>query len=324
MPSIVTHYLFSEDVYEKSSKDIHEILKNQKQIYHIFAQSFDNLFYYNLLLPKKGKEIRKLGNTAQRIHIDTYFKNIILAIKKTKMEKNPEILAYLYGSLAHYILDRNCHPFVIYHAGHFDPKKPNYKYRGKHAQIEVNIDAVLFEEKTMIPLYQAKLGHILLPKIRFSSQLKEILTTVYQQTFHVSNMAQIYEKSVRQGHYILRFFVTDHFGIKKKCYQLFDFLFFRNPQKYQNLSFYIRRKNENYLNRYHHKWCNPVDKKRISTLSFDDLYEKALIETNEIFEATNKVLHNKLSIKNYLKIIEKRSYVTGLDWQQKTELKYFK
>ena len=77
MPSIVTHYLFSEDVYEKSSKDIHEILKNQKQIYHIFAQSFDNLFYYNLLLPKKGKEIRKLGNTAQRIHIDTYFKNII-------------------------------------------------------------------------------------------------------------------------------------------------------------------------------------------------------------------------------------------------------
>ena len=64
MPSIVTHYLFSEDVKNSLSNNIAQKLNQANDIYHIFAQSFDNLFYYNLLNFKSGKKVRKFGNTA--------------------------------------------------------------------------------------------------------------------------------------------------------------------------------------------------------------------------------------------------------------------
>lgn len=55
MPSIVTHYLFSEDVLTKAPQELqNKILKSHK-LYNIFAQSFDNLFYYNLLNFKREK-----------------------------------------------------------------------------------------------------------------------------------------------------------------------------------------------------------------------------------------------------------------------------
>ena len=60
MPSIVTHYLFSEQVLEKTTNKIKRQIEPNVNLYHIFAQSFDNLFYYNLLNLKKGKHINTL------------------------------------------------------------------------------------------------------------------------------------------------------------------------------------------------------------------------------------------------------------------------
>lgn len=324
MPSIVTHYLFSEEVKNKSSKNIQENLNKAKEIYNIFAQSFDNFFYYNLLTPKKGKEIRKFGNLAQRENINLYFKNIILEIKKKKLQKNPEILAYLYGSLTHYILDSNCHPFVIFHAGWIDEEHPNYKYRGNHEKIEVNIDAILYQEKTGNPLFKAKLGNTLLPKIKFSPLLIDTLNHVFKNTWNQENLGKIYEKSTLQGHYILKYLVTDHHGMKKSSYKLFDLIFSKNKTKYQNLSFYIKNPKIEIMNRKHELWSNPVDNTLTSFESFDDLYQKAIKETLKIFDLTEKVLNETINLENYLQILGNKSYTTGLDWNKKEKFQYFK
>ena len=62
MPSIVTHYLFAKDVLKCN------YLQEKISIphYFIFAQSFDNLFYYKFLTPWKGKDIRNFGEDAQK------------------------------------------------------------------------------------------------------------------------------------------------------------------------------------------------------------------------------------------------------------------
>ena len=324
MPSIVTHYLFSEDVKNKTNDKIKQELNKSKEIYHIFAQSFDNFFYYNLLTPKKGKEIRKFGNLAQREKVNTYFKNIILEIKNKNLEQNTEILAYLYGSLTHYILDSNCHPFVIYNAGWMDDENPNYKYRGRHEEIEVAIDAILYEEKKKMPLYQANIGSTLLPKITFSQDLKNTLNIVFKKTWNQDNLGTIYEKSTRQGHYILKYLVTDHHGLKKSSYKLFDKIFKKNKTKYQNLSFYIKNPNIDVLNRKHELWLNPVNNNITSHESFDDLYQKAIKEAISIFDLTDKVLNNKINIEDYLNILGNKSYTTGLDCSLKEKFQYFK
>lgn len=137
-------------------------------------------------------------------------------------------------------------------------------------------------------------------------------------------MGTIYEKSTQQGHTILKYFVTDHFGIKKAAYSLFDAIFSKNKTKYQYLSFYIKNPNKNYLNRNHNIWYNPTNKSIKSQDSFDELYQKSLKETLYIFNLTNKVMNNTITLENYLKKLGNRSYATGLDCNLKENFKYFK
>lgn len=311
-------------VRNQTIPNIQKKLNQQIEIYHIFAQSFDNLFYYNLLNWKKGKEIRKYGSTNQQKHCAEYFQNIIQNIKKLNLQNDSEILAYLYGSLTHYVLDRNCHPFIIYQAGWINKEKPNYQYRGNHEKIEVSIDAILWQEKTDKPLYKESLSNFLLPKIKFTKKLKDLITLTYQQTFKQENMGTIYEKSTNQGHYILKYFVTDHTGAKKRMYKIFDRIFFKNTTMYQYLSFHIQKPDINILNRSHETWYHPTDNTQKYTSSFDDLIKKALNEALELFEETNKALQNKVSLTEYLKKLKNLSYTTGIDWRKNVKMKYFK
>jgi len=324
MPSIVTHYLFAEDVLNHSTNKIQQELTNSIELYHIFAQSFDNLFYYNLLNIKKGNKIRKFGNLAQRQNTALYFQNIIINIKKNHLENNSEALAYLYGSLTHYLLDSHCHPFIIFQAGWIDEENPKFKYRGNHEEIEVNIDAILYQEKKKRPLYQAKLSNILLPKVKFSKELKELMNQTFLETFQKEKIGEIYEKSTNQGHNILKYFVTDHLGIKKESYKIFDAIFFKNKTKYQNLSFYVKNPKIAFLNRTHELWSNPINNALTSTESFDELYQKALNKALEIFALTDKILNNQIQLNDYLKRLGNNSYTTGLDCKIKENYRYFK
>lgn len=324
MPSIVTHYLFSEQVLEKTTNKIKRQIEPNVNLYHIFAQSFDNLFYYNLLNLKKGKQIREYGTKNQREKCAEYFKHIIQNIIEQNLQNNSDILAYLYGSLTHYILDRNCHPFIIYQAGWIDSKNPNYKYRGNHEKIEVSIDALLWKEKKNTELHKTKLHNTLLPKVNFSKELNKLITQTYEQTFNQKNMGNIYETSTRQGHFILKYFVTDKTGLKKIAYKLFDKLFDKNTTMYQYLSFHNKNPDTNILNRNHNTWNHPTNSLKKYQTSFDDLYQKALKETLEIFIETDNVLQKKISITKYLQTLKDVSYTTGLDWKQKQDMKFFK
>lgn len=133
----MTHHLFANDVKEKLLQE--NISINEENLFHIFAQSFDNLFYYKFLTPWKGKKIRSLGNSAQKEKVNLYFKNIIEYVENTNYISD-ELKAYLYGSICHYILDSTCHPYIFYFTG--DPKI-NRKYRGQHEKMEVNLDAYM-------------------------------------------------------------------------------------------------------------------------------------------------------------------------------------
>ena len=314
MPSIVTHHLFAKDVLTKNKN-----ININQNVYYIFTQSFDNLFYYNFFMPFLGNKIKKLGRNAQKQNVNKYFKNIIQYIKNNNLTTNEDLLAYLYGSYCHYVLDSYCHPYIIYNTGAIEN---NIKYRGNHEQMETMIDAILYKEKTGNDLKNAKLANILLPKIKFSNELKNCLNNVFFKTFKINNIGPIYEKSYKTGNFILKYFVTDKTGIKKQIYKIKDI--FGNGKKYQHLSFHISKLNMEVLNENHLNWLNPANKNIIKNNSFKELYEKALLKVNNIIVQTELYFKNKISLNTLLNIIGNNSYVTGLDCNNFNSLLYFK
>ena len=321
MPSIVTHHYFAKDVFEELPREIKNSFNSSLDIYYLFAQSFDNLFYYKFFTPWQGREIRKLGTKAQQTKVNLYFKNILNEITNLDLKNNSEVLAYLYGSICHYCLDSTAHPFIIYESGHIDADK---KYRGNHEKVEVTIDAYIYEKKERKPLRKENLANQLLPKKIFPKPLKEVLTNVYKSTFHFQNMAEIYEKSIHTGNFLLNYFVTDRTGFKKILYTIKDTLSFESKRRYANLSFHVTKIQEDYLNKNHTPWHHPVTNE-IHHDSFEDLYNQALQKAKVLITEIHTYLHsNHKDIKQLLQIIGNLSYATGLDCNQKKPLSYFK
>ena len=140
MPSILTHYSFAKDVYNKL--DAKTKNRTDEETMEIFAQSFDYFFYYNVFDFKNRKMIHDLGKTAHRSNTQLYFINIIKYIVKNNLQENKEVMGYLYGSLTHYTLDTICHPFIFFKTGvYYKNMKATAKYRGMHTKVEKNIDA---------------------------------------------------------------------------------------------------------------------------------------------------------------------------------------
>ena len=312
MPSIVTHHLFARDCLKGFESLV------DKDIYYVFAQSFDNLFYYHFFTSLKN-EVKKVGGIAQRTKTNDYFLNILNYIKEHNLRNDKEVIGYLFGSICHYALDSTCHPFVIYQSGTTDA---DYKYRGGHEKMEVMIDAIMYEKKIGKPLYKENLADTLLPKKKFKKDLEKTIDYAFKKTFGIDNMGLLYQESYHTGNFILKYFVTDKLGIKKPIYKIKDL--FGKGRMYQYLSFHIVKLDKSFLNLEKEEWCYPTLKEKKKKSSFLELYDEAMNFAIQLFKGCLKYLNNEIK-EDKLKILFKDlSYVTGLDWHLENKMQYFK
>ena len=176
MPSIVTHHLFAKDCLKGYEKKVN------KDVYSIFAQSFDNLAYYHFFTGFNNK-VKMAGKIAQSTKTNEYFINLLNYIRDNDLKNDKEVIGYLFGSICHYALDSTCHPFVVYETGSVNIHP---KYRGGHEKMEVMIDAIMYEEKEHKPLYKESLSNVLLPKIKFTNNLKDTINYTFNKTFELN------------------------------------------------------------------------------------------------------------------------------------------
>ena len=315
MPSIVTHHLFAKDVYRSFERKV------SYPHFLIFAQSFDNLFYYQFLTPWTGSDIRQLGNIGQHQKVNNFFENIISFIDNNNLQNNQEVMAFLYGCLCHYILDSTCHPYVFYYT-----KSPaiDKSYRGHHEKMEVNLDAYMLWKKEKKILRKENMADSLLPKIKFSESLYQLINYVFSKTFAVDFMGEKYHSSVNTGNFLIKYFVTDKTGLKKQLYKIKDFLCFWSGRRYEFLSFYVTKIFSEYLNDEHEIWCNPWNNEITSTQSFEELYEEALQKMLDLILDLEKYWNKQITKDELLEIIGDNSYASGLPWRISKEMKYFK
>ena len=313
MPATYTHHVFTKDVYKALKFDIKQ--KFDPNMFDLFGKSFDALFFYK----------PRLGSYAHKNQVNSYFANIIYYLRKNNFIDHKELLSYLYGSICHYVLDSTVHPFIYYYGGKYDKNsKKTYKYRGHHDYLESMIDAIIYQERYHKPIYKGHIGSEVFPKIKFTSNLSRTIDQVYFDTFEIEHGSKIYFKGYKRFRFVYKHLMSSRFGIKKKCYSLFDLTYVVSSLKLQNFCYYVKKLDYSVLNLEHKKWYYPVDKKISFHYSFYDLYDVAVVKAVKLITLIDESLDkDEKAIKKVLKEIGNLGYGTGVNENRKVTMKYF-
>lgn len=135
MPAFFTHYTFVKN----NTSPIDKYAK----IRALGGQGTDVFFFYGHTLRKRENKanIRYFGTTIHHINIaDAYSFLLEYASKQADREM---LFAYLKGLFMHYVMDRNCHPYIFYRTGFADPNSKNEKDADKYMNYHVGFEAIL-------------------------------------------------------------------------------------------------------------------------------------------------------------------------------------
>jgi len=324
MASSLTHAYFILDVYERLGMNSRELLMESKELLKTSAQSMDVLFFYNLTNLKKGKKMRDFGEFFHRHKAFEFFETLINYIKYNGFQYDSEVMAFLYGMISHYILDSTMHPYVVYRTGYFDKEdKETYKYNQFHGEMESYFDNYLVMIRENMKPQKFKCHNFCFNVNNIGDGLKEVIDFTYREVWGVDHFHTYYLTAIRQMRFFYRVFRYDPSGLKRKFYQLIDFICPKYLLRKTPLSYHMpMRKNQWFLNLEHKKWYNPTDKRTASNQSLIEIYTSSLDTTVKTIREINQYLYYNKKV-NLKKLLGNNSYITGKDCSQKRELKHF-
>lgn len=320
MPSTVTHAFFSKDVLEILPENISEYMDLDKC--KMFGQSVDSLYFYNLFSIFSGKKIRGFNKFFHYNKSQEFFLNLLKYMKDNEI-RDIDTCSFLFGFICHYALDSTLHPYIVYKTGIFNKRNPNtYKYNNVHTFMETFIDNDMIRRRMKTNPYKFDITGFCFDIEPFSNELNRTIDNTFYTTFHLKNMSKIYYKSLKQMKYSINLFREDPYGIKKFIYKLVDTFTSRRTFRFEAISYYYPLDDRhNFLNVDHTLWRNPCSYNVTSTESFVDLYLKAIKLAKVIVCASFDYLNGKdIDLE---KIFDNSSYVTGLNCDDKKELRYF-
>ncbi|MCQ2087192.1 MAG: zinc dependent phospholipase C family protein [Bacilli bacterium] len=137
MPAFFTHYTFVEK--NTGHEDPYASIRA------LGGQGPDVFFFY-------GYSLRKRENKSQKRYFGTHIHHINISdaysflLEYANKQEDKEMLnSYLKGLFMHYVMDRNCHPYIFYRTGFAtDPenKEEAKKYMNIHVRFESILDTV--------------------------------------------------------------------------------------------------------------------------------------------------------------------------------------
>ncbi len=293
MPSLYTHYSFGKDVLNKLNKNIQKEININIDYYNMFNQGFDNLYYYLF----KWNYYRYFGIRCHKKNIDLFFKHAITYVKKNKLSNNSTCTNLIYGVINHYILDTIIHPFINYQVTNL-----NFP----HTKLEFMIDGYLYKKNNNLK-WQNKIYKTLIPKLKFSNDLLNLLDYTFFNTYNEKNIGHIFNISHNLGYYIYRYFINDYYGIKAYFYKLIDFINPKKEEKFSKLTFRINESNEKVLNPLKLEWHHPNNLNKKYNYSFEELYDFSLHLAVKLNTLAYNIIHKDEDIN---KLLEEISLIT--------------
>lgn len=156
MPNLLAHTLLVKRLYNvevETHRIDNSFLKGNSIYFFLGALGPDPLFYMGIL-PFHGLHLptacKKVGNQLHKLDGKKFFKLMVeqlygidIVAEKNKLE------SFVLGQIAHYILDRETHPYIMYMSGFDDDGRITGNYHYAHAFFETNIDAALAKTNSM-------------------------------------------------------------------------------------------------------------------------------------------------------------------------------
>ncbi len=313
MAGTITHAFFADDVYKKLNNNLKLNLKDYKNNLRTFAQGHDIFGFSN----------KNESNEFHNNNSKDFFINTINYIKNNNLNKNYEVLSYLYGYICHYVLDKNIHPFVKYKTGNYvKGYKNTKKYRCKHSDMETYLDSYMIYKNIKFDPWKFKTQKYCLEPTKFSKTLNNVIDYSFKSTFDYPNASKYYKQGIRRMHFLYPLLRNDKFGIKKKIYIFIDKITPKYSYKFSPISFYNKiGEKDYYFNLEKKVWNHPMYKDEKYYTSIFDIYNDSIKETKKIIEEVDKYLNDK---KVDLDIIfDNSSFSTGKDCNDKTVQQFF-
>ena len=202
MAGTLTHNKFGHDLLKKLNN-----IELDKDFFIIGNQGHDLLYFIKLWeYPYRSKYVKEVKEL-QKIDIQEFAQYL-----KTD---NGQLKSFLYGYLAHEILDHYVHPFIN--------KECNFD-EDKHALLESKIDYLL-NDMTNLDIPR---------KLKFTTEMAAELNTIFTNYFHSAKYSQRMLKTVNYVYPFLKRYRLDKYGLKKLGYQLI------NASKFRFLAYHYR------------------------------------------------------------------------------------
>lgn len=320
----MTHTYFGLDVYHNLKKEYQRI--NNLEYLKLFSQGPDPLMFYHFFLGKKSHYYKNLQHLLHTTNTQDFFINLIHHINTYHLQKDEQVISFLYGFICHYYLDLNVHPYIYYKTGIYNKKdKSTYQYNALHQEMEYMIDIYLIQQKENINPKNFKIHKKIFTYQKFSPSLTKTINDTMNQTYHLKNFCQDYIKSIQYMKHFFHLANYDPTGLKQKIYTIIDSITPSSTINLKELSYHNNYDHKlSYLNLTHQKWHHPGDISNTSTASFFDLYQLSL---NEATTTITKIMHmldkKQLDNQQLKQIFPNLSYVTGYNCNKKIKLKYF-
>lgn len=157
MPNLLAHYLFVKRFYllekSKNRDSINQFLVGNPDFFELGTQGPDPLFFVGII-PSHGLHLitakKKYGNQLHKTDGREFFIAMINRSYKIEDDKNRKrFQSFIFGQFAHYILDREAHPYILYKSGFDSEGKISGKYHYLHGNFETNIDVALAKKHQM-------------------------------------------------------------------------------------------------------------------------------------------------------------------------------
>lgn len=181
MPSTYAHYRFSRAVLNNLPKETAEIIKSNIDLFDMGIHGPDLLFYYH---PLQVNPINQRGYAMHDEAALDFFAPAGEVIEQN--DYSPAHLAYIYGFICHFALDRSCHKYI-------DEKIAESGVT--HAEIEVEFDRRLLLHDGYNPVTKCLTEHIQ-PSIHSAEVIADFFPTVTAEQIYKAERSFVYYNSL--------------------------------------------------------------------------------------------------------------------------------
>ena len=261
MPSYKTHFIHGEMIYSMIQPKLHI----DKELFQLFCMGPDAM----ILTDYKTFDYQHSHKTK------IFFTSMIKRIKKKNLQYNPEVMAFLYGQIDHFVLDTVMHPFIFY----VTEKYPNHNKIPTHGLVEMWIDDYVSNE------YKGETDPFSSPFSCNSPELKDLINSIYQKVYGTKNSFFKYDIGYRLTRLFDLLIRRDSSKVLSRLmnkYLIGDITYHRSYDQAKP-----------FLNLNKKVWYDPETNEEKSD-SFDDLWLKSLeLSQKLIHDVDNYLYHNK-------------------------------